>query len=179
MSLKIENIINSATSLAPISEIVEKANPEISWLGSCYISANGYQGTIAINALVFRVIEMVEKNPHFSEQERAYGKKIAKHFDRICEQSDFQIKHVNCFTWILIAIRSVFERTCFYGYNPVFEWMEKGEHELFDLYTAKQYVNVFGVMPPEEGRADILQTGLPDRWRHPEIRPNPKYLVKV
>lgn len=168
--MNIKEALTKVQSFEELWPIVEQSNEKLSCLGARYISVHGYEGTLHIDALAERVIAMVRKNFEFTEQERKFGKLIAKKINHIYEENDKRIERSNCFTRILCMIREFL----FCPMLPTFgstRWVWRAESECFafEYYTRSQFQSVFG-LSPEEAKNQGYQlgyrsrTGDPERW---------------
>jgi len=77
MNLSIQSKLNNVISFAELEPIVKEAKEDISFCGVRYIYVPGYEGSLHIDALAEKVMELVRKNFDFDEQERSVGQRIA------------------------------------------------------------------------------------------------------
>lgn len=161
MSMNIEQILTNATSVVDLLLIARVATTHLSFWGSRYVCVTGYNGTLDLDALAAKVIELVERSPHFNEQERTCGREIASLIDRnIYDAIDIQVNNSNCLTSLFVQLRDVctviflFFRDGITGclsQGTRWDWKEAKipflslYHNVFELYTAEQFKNQHGV----------------------------------
>jgi hypothetical protein len=156
-------ILNQARSFADIIPLVEQAEIKLSFWGTRYVNLPQLNTTLPIDAIAARVIEMMEQNPHFDENERAYGRRIAPLIDRIYQISEQQVAQHNCFTRLLVLLRNLRNilayagnvRTCsatLYGWRDCEAFGFVGYRQIFAYYTREQYQRTFHHFPEEAER---------------------------
>lgn len=161
------NMDISSYSLINVLEISKRVTPQLSFFGTPYLSIDGSNLILPIDALAARVIDVVKQNPQFNEEERIIGKELAALIDRIYSLSIEQVNQSNCITRILWCLKeNLYYLLCF---SPRFyfhcsltrwAWMERecihviGYHQIFRYYTREQYVNVFGHSPEKDRGED-------------------------
>ncbi len=139
----LRTVLASANSLADLCRTVADAKPYMSFWGNHCITVPGYRGSILMEDLEHRVEELVEKNPHFNEEERSHGSYVINELsvlETIVEHVD---RNVNAFPfWI-----SLFRKITTLIYNILFENCSKinigpepaGLGSVFGNYTKEQF----------------------------------------
>ena len=85
--------------------IVEKAKEDISFFGCRYIYIEKYDGTLPINALASRVMEVAKNTINYSEEEDY--QEIVSLVDDVYLHNDERTKEKNPFTRVLCCIRDI------------------------------------------------------------------------
>ncbi len=178
--MNIQIALNTVNSFAELKSISQQAKSNLSFWGSREVSATGYEGTIPLDALAERVIQLLhQKQYEFNENERAVGLALVWQINRIYDEHDLQydqsgiltklLTNWNAFVLTLIKwsdIRNKWEGDIKWRY---------GERSSFAFYTKLQFQNRFG-FPPEEANqrgyyAEMLSMKTkPTRWAAPVSR---------
>lgn len=166
MRLQIQEVLAEVQSFTDLHLIVEKAKPELSYLGARNITSEEYEGSLSLDSLAVSTMALVRKNFDFSEKDRVICKKIAETIDRIYEDSDLQVENSNWITWLICKIRYLWDRIFDGGYGDRFHW-EMGENKFFEYYTRPQYKKVFW-SNPDYNKYLYSHSGCPDRWPSPK-----------
>ena len=178
--MDIQKTLSETRTMAEFLPIVRNASAEFSFWGARYVSVEGYDGSLSVDALAERIEELVDKNYEFDETERACGKEITSLIDRIYVDSDKAHKHACFLSKLFYIIRQVLANIFYYKCNPPmtrYLWEYCSENKLFEYYTRQQYINVFKIPPIDEDDPDWTQSNSLDRWHEPkphelEIRRN-------
>ena len=161
------NMDISNYSLREVLEVAKKVTPQLSFFGSQYLSIDQSNQILPLDALAAQVMDIVEQNPQFSEEERIVGKEVASLIDRIYELNIKNVEQSNCITQILWCLReNLYSLLClrprFYLHCSRMRWawgeceriiLVTGYRQIFRYYTREQYINVFG-HPPEKDRGE-------------------------
>lgn len=59
--MQIQNTLSHVNSFFDLLPIVKEAKAELSFFGAQYVSVTGYEGTLEIDALAAKVIDLVKK----------------------------------------------------------------------------------------------------------------------
>jgi hypothetical protein len=163
MSMAIQRTLCEVKSVTALQAIVEQAEVRLSLCGERYLSFSGFSGNLPVDALAARVIELVDSNFEFSEEERSIGRKIAAEIDSIYIRSDDLVRVSNIITCLLAHLRDMWcDNIADKGYGIRWQWRYNRENELFEYYTKNQYEKVFNKSPI--GLRCRSQTNCPDRW---------------
>lgn len=146
----IKKILESVSSFTELKPLACKAKVHVSFWGTRYITVLGYEGTLPIDALAGKVLELVKKNPHFDETERECGKAIVYPIDMLYRNSDRMAKIRNCFTRLLLFLRLLPIKIKPRRTDIPWRWREcdspwytfdytDGYYKVFYYYTRKQY----------------------------------------
>lgn len=168
MTIELKTALSSNSNFIEFASIVKKAKEDISFFGGRYIYAEGYKGSVDIEALAARAIELIVGNYEFDEQERITRKEIVPLIDDLFEKN-YSRKITNIITRICCAIRDFFRNLVvflggvFCGKVSVrWQWKYSDERDSFNYYTLSQYQKVFG--KPPTGKADVRSYNCPHRW---------------
>jgi len=131
------------------------------------VSAIGYSGKVHIDYLAVRVVEIIKNNPNFTEKERGYGKSIVSLINRIYNVSDERFKTKNIITRIFWNIRNTVYLYQINSQGPRFHWEEGRENRIFDLYTSKQYKELFKKDPDLGNPQERFWKDGEYLWPHP------------
>jgi hypothetical protein len=179
--MDIQAAVSSARSFSELRLIAERAEPHFSFWGSRYVTASGYEGTLDIDALASRTMELLDQfNFEFSLAEHNAGKRLAARIDRIYDEHNDQVDQADCFTRVLDVLRNfpcAFFNFLIYGdRGVVVRWRGHSDsNHSFDYYTRMQFQNAFHMSPEEAesrgfigGRRSGWAGGPPDRWKADE-----------
>ena len=168
MTIELKKALYSNSNFINFASIVKKAKEDISFFGGRYIYAEGYKGSVDIEALAARAIELIAGNFEFNEEERVTRKEIVPLIDDLFEKN-YSRKVTNIITRICCAIRDFFRNLAvllggvFCGRVGVrWHWKYSDERDSFNYYTESQFQTVFG--RPPSGRADVHGYNCPKRW---------------
>lgn len=154
-------ILQQARSFVDIIPLVEQAEVKLSFWGTRYVNLPQLNSTLPIDAIAARVIEMIDQNPHFDEDERAHGRRIAPLIDRIYQISEQQVAQCNCFTKFLLLLRNLHNifyvnRNALTCSRTLYAWRDfeafgagPSCRQIFSYYTREQYQRVFHHFPEE------------------------------
>ncbi len=184
--MTIQQTLANSKSFAELLPIARGVTVHLSFLGSRYVSVDGYSDTLELDALAAKVIELVEKYPQFDELERVYGKEIASLIDRnTYDAVDVLVNNSNCMTWLFVKARDlchsiflIFQKgitdACF-AHGIRWHWKDNPfpsrYNHIFTFYTAEQFKNKFGITPEEAKKKDgyhldfVFSSFRPDRYR--------------
>lgn len=171
--MDIQTALSRTHSFSELLPIASQAEAKLSCLGCGYLCVAGYSGTIHIDALASRTLELLRRsNYEFSEAEREPGKRLAGRIDVLYHDIDMQLIGAGCFTKTLNILRelatAIFDWIS--GVKSVrFEWhgLAQSPNNDFQYYTRTQFQNLFGISPEEaESRNNISdkKQGPPPRW---------------
>lgn len=96
---KARSVITNIPSLAELHPIVEKAKEEVSFFGCRFIYFDDYDGTLPINFLAKRVMELAK--------DTLVNQEIVSLIDEIYFQNEEKVSKKNLFTRMLCSIRSI------------------------------------------------------------------------
>ncbi len=165
MCSAIQTKLSEIESIAALQPIIEQAEVKLSLSGERYLDFSGFGESLPIDALAARVIELVNSNFEFSEEERLIGKKIATQINDFYRTSDDLINASRVVTRLLAKLRDFWcDNLSDNGYGTRWQWRYNRGNELFDYYTKTQYEKVFK-QPITGLRYRRSQTNCPDRWR--------------
>jgi hypothetical protein len=168
----LKNKISTATSFRELCSYTQRAHPHISFFGRRYISVEGCTGTVDINELPQRVLELIKQDPHFNEEERSHGKTIASRIDRLYHHSEELLADTNLCTRCMGNLAKRVRILCDDS-SPEYLWRrlntyrslddgkktETADHysyaktqsdsynEIFNLYTKTQHQKAFSIEP--------------------------------
>lgn len=163
--MKLSTEIKNCQSMFDVRAILHDATGNLqavsttSWRGR-FIQVVGYDGSIEIDALASRVIQIIkDKNFGFAEPERAIGKAIARQINQLYDASDRQLGNSNCFIRLLSLVREVFIGifgSCFCPQQKHNLMMRDAWRHgdmfpcstAFSYYTVEQHQARFGYLPP-------------------------------
>ena len=168
--MKINECLEKTQSFAELRKIVEKSQPNLSFFGSRYITVEGYEGTLPINSLAKRVLEIRNKDFEFDEIERSHGHYIVHKINEIHNKSELQIEQSNRFTWLLTNVQIIFLCTL----DERGDW-DYDISRTFELYTKQQFQKVFGHPVPSglsKGKFHYLSSSKPSLDRPVQNDPN-------
>lgn len=99
----VQSVLSNISSFTDLLPIVRKAKEDISFFGCRYIYIEEYDGTLPINALASRVMELAKSTINFSQDEDY--QEIVPLIDAIYLHNDERKK--NPFTRVLCSIRDI------------------------------------------------------------------------
>lgn len=138
-------------------DIVEKAQPDISFWGWRYITAEGYQGRGSLEDLAEKVGNLSETHLTISKDERVVGKKIGAFIIQLYNESDRKLEQKFFLTRILCYLRDVHFDIFACDDSVPEKWSAYTCY--FCNYTKAQWEEKFGQSPTSN--PDALN---PDRW---------------
>ncbi len=159
-NIPLKRALAKVNSYAELCYFARHARAHLSFWGWRYITVDGYKGSLPLDALAARVLKLLIGNPHFDEEERRHGKKIALLIDQLYKQT----YKFNRITYLMYRIRRYFpsifcdKEACFLWkfaadqnktdahYGPIYIIYcnhNKGYNKVFDYYTKKQFKNTF------------------------------------
>ncbi|CRX37631.1 hypothetical protein [Estrella lausannensis] len=170
MTIHLQTALCRASNFFEIAPIVKNAKEDISFFGGRYIYAEGYEGTVDIDAIAARFMELQETHFEPTEEERKLGREITPLISKLYESNYSRDK--NILTRIFCAfrdfLRNVWILFCARGYGTRGSWsIDDGDIKFFDAYTSSQYQEVFGTPPPTGFMPHWARSGCPDRWYPP------------
>lgn len=156
----ISSALRQVECFAQLKYIVKNARAKLSPFGKRCIEVQNHQGTLPIDALAKKVLELVKKNPDFDEVERSHGKACIKPINDIYKEIDLQVEKAKGLKRTLTKLRSIpyLILSCFSRNYSKIQWNwryckiatfdsslpdAKGNYQLFKLYTKNQYKAVF------------------------------------
>jgi len=161
---EIGSALAATQSFADLCVLVRNAKVHLSFWGRRYIKVAGYSGTLPIDALAQRVLELVKQNPNFDQSERSHGKTIAALIDQFYDTSDQQVIDSSWLTKKFVSLRNLPNHLSFCSSRncsktrwiwkeceTVISWHgeHRGYHKIFEYYTKEQHQKDFG--PVKEG----------------------------
>ncbi|CDR34248.1 hypothetical protein [Criblamydia sequanensis] len=168
MTIELKTALSSSSNFIEFASIVKKVKEDISFFGGRYIYAEGYKGSIDIEALASRAIELMANNYEFNQEERITRKEVVSVIDDLFEKN-YSRKVTNIITRICCAIRDFFRNLAvllggvFCGKVSVrWQWKYSDERDSFNYYTRSQYEKVFG--KPPSTPATLKGYKIPERW---------------
>jgi len=164
--MNIQTALSNARSFSELLPIAQHAEVNISFWGSRYVCVNGYQGTLEVDALASKTLELLRQtNYEFSEEEREVGKRLAGRIDNVYHDDMMQCINAPCFTqitmffitftssiidWIRGVPSTQFE---WYGLEQrLWHVSPPNYNSDFNYYTRAQLQAVFGITPEEADR---------------------------
>ncbi len=176
--MSVQTVVSRASSFSELLPIAERAEPHFSFWGSRYVSVSGYEGTLDIDALAARTMELRRQlNFGFSLAEHTAGKRLAERIDRIYDDHQWQVSQANCFTRVLDFLRgfpcALFNYLAYKDRGVIIRWRgQEQRNNSFDYYTRAQFQDAFHMSPEEAERRNYVQsctniagwTGPPDIW---------------
>lgn len=159
----IQDAINNANSLKELHPIVMGSVTDISFLGRCYIINPNYDGVSDIDQLAKRLMDIIKKDPEFSETERELGKQADRTITRLYNDSDRIYFRKNILTQLFALIQGAFNYLSQKNtHAPIsWYWPIQGGCHLLSCYTENQYQQAFGC--PPTGRPECKMGGI-SRW---------------
>jgi hypothetical protein len=178
----IERAVSDTQSFSGLLPIAEQAEARLSFWGYQYVYVNGYEGTLHIDALASRVLELLrEVDYEFSEAERESGKQLAEKIDRLYVDTDRQFSEANCFTQAMTVLREIISRIfnyCILGNQPIrIMWHDDylfnpNRNITFKFYTRTQFQDAFQMSPEKAEQngyhLNSSYSGGNLRWAPPE-----------
>ena len=185
--MEIQTSLARASSFSELLQIAEHAEPHLSFWGSEFLSVSGYEGTLSINALAARTLELLNQlNYEFSEVERENGMRLASKIDDIYCNRDELPKNSHCITKIMRLFRVIlsFEWIFYDDTHPRTRWhgdlwlygLGRMQNDDFEYYTHPQFQQKFGLSPEEavNRQIDLERKDNPQRWKPPRwLQRNP------
>lgn len=161
--MNIHTALSGARSFSELLPIADHAEAKLSSWGERYICVAGFSGTLHIDALASRTMELLRQlNYEFSESEREPGKHLAKKIDKLYEDSFRQAEEANPFTRAFNILREIISGLFNYfssTHSIWFQWHQGSfQHNVdFYFYTQMQLQTVFGISPEEAERRDCCR----------------------
>lgn len=181
--MNIQTALSNARSFSELLPIAQHAEVNITFWGSRYVCVNGYQGTLDVDALASKTLELLRQtNYEFSEQERDVGKRLAWRIDNVYADAGTQCRNAHCFTQItmfFIAFTSSIidwirgvpsTRLEWFGLEQrLWHVSPPNYNSDFDYYTRVQLQAVFGITAEEADRRGYhrQESNGVSRWRVP------------
>lgn len=153
-------------TFSELRSIVDHASEGLTFMGYRYLRVDGYNGTVSIDALAARVMELVNKcNFNFSFMERRHGRAIAHKITRMYRSNDKRVQSQNFLIKFMDDLRNIpyrlydmYAKEGRYCSATRWYWMEAvGESQycnVFNFYTRNQYYYLwhFGRTPSQYSR---------------------------
>ena len=175
--MNVQETVSSARSFSSLLTIAERAEPHFSIWGSRYISVSGYEGTLDVDALAARTMELLNQlNYGFSLAEHTAGKRLEERIDRIYDDHKRQVAQANVVTRILDFLRefpcALFNYLVYGDKGVLWKWRgQEQRSQSFDFYTRAQFQDAFHMSPEEAERRGYIarhipsrEGGFPERW---------------
>lgn len=164
---KLLETTNKTSHFSELLQLVQKADPHISFFGNRYLSIADSAETIALDTLVFRMKSLLRKNLEFSEYERNDIKLISKKINSFYKITDEQIKQSNVFNRIIYLFRDsvfviIFGRLlCINLKSTKGRWSWENcrkngilaDCELYKFYTPTQFLAKFSYQAHEDNES--------------------------
>lgn len=175
--MNIDEAISSARTFGDIQRVAAVSSAHLSFWGSKYITADGFEGSADIDAIAYRTMEMLKQvNYEFNELERVQGKLLSDKIEELYRDVRIQKFDAGYFTLAITLMRmlvtQLFEYYVCGRRNTEYEWHGLGQvsNEDFMCYTRTQFVNRFSFQPEEAELSDNLELvpaseNRPERWR--------------
>lgn len=154
MILNIRTTLENTDTLTDLLPIVQNSSDHISLFGSRYIKVLGYTGSLYIDDLARKVINVVLPITYKcdSEAERQTGMEITDLVDRIYKSNDNKLRNINIFSRFLADSRCVMYQIYYSLKNNCYPvrtyWdiydMDKfflEDSELFKDYSDGRFIN--------------------------------------
>jgi hypothetical protein len=185
--MNLQAVVSNARSFSELLPIAQRAEPHLSFWGSCYITVAGYEGSIDIDGLASRTLQLMRQFNHdFSIREHTAGKRLAARIDRIYDKHIEQIEDAHCFTRILFALWNwpcaIFNYLVYKDRGVLMNWrgQEQSNH-YFNYYSRTQFQSAFHMSPEEAERRGYVEScttwpywaGPPDIWHLKRRPPSP------
>lgn len=112
---RIQQALSQIRNLEELDPITKNAKANLSFWGTRYITVDGYDGILPIDAFTKKILDMVVESPgrppHIirpADQNNFLFTRvdISRFVDQVYDQSDEQVRRASCFTKILVLIRS-------------------------------------------------------------------------
>lgn len=145
--ISLDSAISNARSFLELAPLVRLMQEEISFLGWRYIYLPGYEGRLAIDSLSERVLEVAHATLGFGVEERAVGREIKGHVNRLYRESDQRLDGKNFITFVLCSLREFFDKHIMHNGLGARHMWRALKRIAFDQYTREQYEQVFGRAP--------------------------------
>ncbi|CRX38732.1 hypothetical protein [Estrella lausannensis] len=166
MAIDLQTALNNATNFIEIASIVRNSKEDISFFGGRYIYAEGYEGSVEIDAIAERFMTLQKTHFEPDEEERKIGRKTIPLISKLYDSN--YSRDTNFLTKIFCVFRDFLRNIYIFfsgqGYGTRGSWgINDGGMDFFNSYTSSQYQELFGEKP--EGRLfKIVRPGCPDRW---------------
>ena len=186
--MQIQQKLSETKSFSGLLPLAEHAEAKLSFWESRYLCVVGYEGTLGIDALASKTLELLHQaNYEFSEEEREVGVRLAKRIDVLYNDINIQFANYSFFNKIIgffiDVISSVFNMIIsrpniqhkWYGVglyaNPD---LGQDSNNDFSFYTQAQLQARFNISPAEASRRGFFsyEIGGIRRWREPLIWPS-------
>lgn len=175
--MKIECCLKNIATFEDLLPIVEEAKPQLSCFGARFIHLSNCGKNISIDSLARRMIEIIDQNPNFTEEERLLVRKISDLIDRIYDHTDKQVSESWFFTRLFVWIRDLYNSEFpYYSFSSIrWNWRESkqinmmGYNKIKFLYTKDQFLNFFRFPPDSDftsKHGSATFNGIP-RWYAP------------
>ena len=105
----IQRTLDAIQTFNELSNIAENSNPTLSLWGNRAITVQGCEGTLPLDALTKKALELLVQNPGYAiDHAQHYASRllVRRCIDLIYDKSDRQVRTSNCFTKLLTMIRS-------------------------------------------------------------------------
>jgi hypothetical protein len=186
--MQIQQRLSETQSFSGLLPLAEHAEAKLSFWESRYLCVAGYEGTLGIDALASKTLELLHQaNYEFSEEEREVGVRLARRIDVLYNDINIQIANYSCCKKTIFFFINVVS-SLFYGIigHPDIrsKWYGIGlyaNHDLgqysnddFSFYTQAQLQARFNISPAEASRRGFFsyEIGGIRRWREPLTGPS-------
>lgn len=152
----INEALSQIDSFSEMEPIAQKAQAKLSFWGTRYLYVEGYEGTLDIDAIGARVIEILHRiRCEFTEAERKPGDRLEIKIIQLYDMSFQQIKDANYFTKVLAVIQYIFwgavelifkGETTFSQFDVDINFTDALH---FAYYTHNQFLEKYGICPEE------------------------------
>ena len=154
---KLKNYIHHLNSIEDLASIVQKANADISFLGSRIIKVEGYSGSANINFAAKKAMKLFEplmKKWDYSLKERKNIRVIEVGIDKAYFDSDTLLETANIITKFFNWLKEIFHMV----YSTRRKW--RNQPALSDCYSAEQYKKAFPTSPFRDSHDEEYQNNI-------------------
>ncbi len=164
--------LGAIITFSQMEELLENARLEVSvWRGR-RVTVEEFKGSVSVADIIGEVYRLINRNPHYSEEEREHGKRAAEMIDQLYFKAE-RIKQnaLNLRMKYGCYFVSVLTDTTFIGENYLVSW-EWGDRKLFNYYTKEQWEKTYKIPLPAP-RIKVI-TG---RWERYDPDEQMMYLI--
>lgn len=140
----------SETYYPGVKGVVDNASAHISFWGSRYITAKGYEGSLTLKTLVSHIRDVIiTKDFHIKQEDRPIGLEISARITALYDESDEKLKNAWLITRILCWLR---ECEPFMPFHDPFASYTRAywgwdQRDWFTSYTEEQYQKIYNESP--------------------------------
>lgn len=161
--MNVNTSLPTVTSFVELKQIAESAEAKLSFWGPRDVYVQGYDGILSIDDLAERTMKMLKLRKYaFSEEERAHGKILVGHINRIYREYDVQFSASDVFTKSISLFLQFISMITKCGdvrdqwEGDIKRGFYSGQMNVFSSYSRTQFQNSFGFPPEEAERRGYL-----------------------